>query len=210
MAFRERFWSLFSEKLFDCVKVFVCGKLPCLWMFSLNKWIFFWWKPFLFMENFLVCGKFSWKRKFFFVENISVCGKFPWLWKISLTVKTFLYCRRVPWSSSVFLIVKNFVDQEKFLDWGKFTFYTAENLVGLIVFKRNATVGMTEIYFLILEQNVTLLTLFFVVHKINITFTWRLKHSTAWKVSKCGDFFSSYFPCSANINPLNQIYIQKL
>ena len=81
----QPFLSLFEENCFDCVKVFVSGKLP--------------WSR----QNFCLL------KNLLFVENFRDCGKFPWLWKSSLTVEKFLDCEKVLWLWKSSLIKENLV-----------------------------------------------------------------------------------------------------
>ena len=125
-AFRKHFWSLFAEKLFDCVKMFVCG-------------------------NFLDQEENHCEKNRCLLKNF--CGKFSWLWKNSLTVETFLDCGKIPQLSKKFpdsgkILWKNSLNLEKFLDggkiyrqrrkisWcGKLSFLAAEKIKRLIIFK---------------------------------------------------------------------------
>ena len=75
----KTFWILSVRKFvcrnfFDCVKIYVCGKLP-------------WPSKNFFVKNFFVHGKFPWLWKFLqlwkilmTVERLLDCGKFLWFW----------------------------------------------------------------------------------------------------------------------------------
>ena len=127
------------------------------------------------------------------VKNFLFCREFPWsnkkfLWKISLAVEKFLDCVKIPWPSKISFTVENFLDYgkipwlwknsltvEKFFDYGKLTFFTVKKIIGLIILKTNANVEIINRYILNLEQKLSSLA-FFVVDKINIISSRRLKH----------------------------------
>ena len=128
------------------------------------------------MEKLLDYGKisiivenFHWKF-LWLPENSDDCGKVIWLWKISMTVEKFFDQGKFPWLWTSSLIKENFLDSRKF------TFLTAEKIIGLIILKANASVETIKTYLLSLEQKLSSIAFFFLEDKINIIFSWRLKH----------------------------------
>ena len=64
---------------------------------------------------------------------------------------------------------------QKFLDYVKLTFLTAQKIISVIILKTNANVKTIKTYILNLEQKLSS-HFFFMVDKINIIFSRRLKH----------------------------------
>ena len=64
---------------------------------------------------------------------------------------------------------------QKFLDCVKLTFLTAQKIISVIILKTNANVKTIKTYILNLEQKLSS-HFFFMVDKINIIFSRRLKH----------------------------------
>ena len=106
LAFRETFWYLFPEKLFDYVNIL-------LWQTSLIK------KKKI-VENFVACRKFPLSSKSFLWKISLTVSKCPWLWKISwfwqisLILEKFLDQKKFPW------LWKNSLTADNLLDFGKF------------------------------------------------------------------------------------------
>ena len=94
LTFKKPFLSLFAKKFFDCVKIFLCGKL-FIEIFC-GKFQPFW-KSSLIMEKFLECRKFPqlWKNSLI-AEKFFDCEKFAGLWKNSLTAEKLLACGKFP------------------------------------------------------------------------------------------------------------------
>ena len=125
----------------------------------------------LFVENFIVCRKFS-RLSRLFVENFLTCrklylfvenfldqvnffgAKVLWLWKMFLIVGNFLGCGTFPWLWETY-----------YLGWRK--------ELSLNTLKTNANVEAYQTHILNLEQSYSSLA-FFVVNKVNFIFSGRL------------------------------------